>query len=58
MTAAGGAVNNNNKKVKFKICAPFTDCFTKKKWCKNRWHPMYNLVGYSDAYSMTWGSLK
>ena len=28
-TAAGGvAVNNNNKKVMFKNCAPFTDCIT------------------------------
>ena len=28
-TAAGAAVNNTNKKVIFKNCAPFTDCITK-----------------------------
>ena len=27
-TAAGVAVNNTNKKVIFKNCAPFTDCIT------------------------------
>ena len=27
-TAAGAAVNNTNKKVIFKNCAPFTDCMT------------------------------
>ena len=26
MTATGAAVNNTNKKVIFKNCAPFTDC--------------------------------
>ena len=26
--AAGAAVNNTNKKVIFKNCAPFTDCVT------------------------------
>ena len=26
--AAGAAVNNTNKKVIFKNCAPFTDCIT------------------------------
>ena len=28
MTAAGVAVNNTNKKVVFKNCAPLTDCIT------------------------------
>ena len=28
MVAAGAAVNNTNKKAKFKNCAPFTDCLT------------------------------
>ena len=28
MAAAGAAVNNTNKKVIFKNCAPFTDCIT------------------------------
>ena len=27
-TAAGAAVNNNNKKVTFKNCAPFTNCIS------------------------------
>ena len=27
-TASGAAVNNTNKKVIFKFCAPFTDCIT------------------------------
>ena len=26
--AAGSAVNNTNKKIIFKNCAPFTDCIT------------------------------
>ena len=43
MTAAGGAVNDNNKKVKFKICAPFTDCFTKK-----------NNAKIDDTLCITW----
>ena len=29
MTAAGAAVNKNNKKIIFKNCAPFTNCITK-----------------------------
>ena len=28
--AVGGAANNINKKVIFIICAPFTDCITKR----------------------------
>ena len=28
MAAAGAVVNNTNKKVVFKNCAPFTDCIT------------------------------
>ena len=28
MAAAGVAVNNTNKKLIFKNCAPFTDCIT------------------------------
>ena len=35
--AAGVAVNNTNKKVIFKNCAPFTDCITEKKWYTSRW---------------------
>ena len=29
MVTAGAAVNNTNKKIIFKNCAPFTDCMTK-----------------------------
>ena len=49
-TAAGAAVaaNNTNKKVIFKICAPFTSCIS---------IPVYNLIKYNDDYSKTSGSL-
>ena len=63
-TVAGPAVNNTDKKVIFKNCAPFTDCITE---INNRQvddaqkidivMPMYNLIEYSDAYSKTPGSL-
>ena len=62
--AAGAAANNNNKKVIFKNCAPFT------KWISeinntnvddakdlDTVMSMYNLIGYSDNYSKTSGSL-
>ena len=62
--AAGSAVNNTGKKVIFKNCATFTDCITEinntevddaqKSYIII---PMYNLIGYSDAYSKTFGSL-
>ena len=37
--AAGAAVNSTNKKVIFKICAPFTDCITEYtcRWCSKSW---------------------
>ena len=49
-TAAGAAAaaNNTNKKVIFKICAPFTSCIS---------IPVYNLIKYNDDYSKTSGSL-
>ena len=62
--AAGAAVNNTNKKVIFKNCAPFTDCITEINNTQvedaKKIHiamPMYNLIEYSDAYSNTSGSL-
>ena len=61
---AGAAVNNTNKKVIFRNCAPFTNCISKI----NNTHidnaeyidivmSMYNLIEYSDNYSKTSGSL-
>ena len=58
--AAGAAVNNTNKKVIFKHCAPFTDCITEINNTQvgdaqkiGIVIPMYNLIEYSDAYSKT-----
>ena len=64
-TAADGAdANNDNKKVIFKNCAPFTNCISKinntdidKAKYINIVMPMYNLIEYSDIYSKTSGSL-
>ena len=63
-TAAGAAVNNTNKKVIFKNCAPFTDCITKIYNTQvddaqqiDVVMPMYNLIEYSDVYSKISGSL-
>ena len=62
--AAGAAANNTNKKVIFKICAPFTNCISKIKNTQidNTEYidivmPMYNLIEYNDNYSKTSGSL-
>ena len=63
-TAADGvAANNNNKKVIFKNCAPFTSCISKinNTQINNAEYidiviPMYNLIEYSDNYSKTSGS--
>ena len=56
--------NNTRKKVIFKNCAPFTYCIseiynTQIDNAKNLdvVMPMYNLIGYSDNYSKTTGSL-
>ena len=64
-TAADGEdVNNTNKKVIFKNCAPFTNCISKinNADIDNAKYidigmPMYNLIEYSDNYSKTSGSL-
>ena len=62
--AVGGAVNNANKKVIFKSCAPFTDYITEMNNTQvddaqkiEVLMSMYNLIEYSDAYLMTSGSL-
>ena len=62
--AAGAAVNNINKKVIFKNCAPFTDCITRMNNTKvddtqktDVVMPMYNLIEYSVAYSKASGTL-
>ena len=56
MEAKGAAVNNTNKKVVFRNCAPFTSCITEisntqADYAKNIdiAMPMYNLIGYSNA---------
>ena len=61
---AGAAVNNTNKKVIFKNCAPFTNCISKinNTQIDNAEYidiemPMYNLIEYSDSYSKTSVSL-
>ena len=62
MAAEGEAVTN--KKVIFKNCALFTDCITEinntqvdDAQTTDIVMPMYNLIGYSDAYSKTSRSL-
>ena len=63
-TAAGDAINNNNRKVIFKNCAPFTNCISEinntqihnAKDIDIVMH-MYNLIEYSDNYAKTTGSL-
>ena len=64
MAATDGTINNTNKKVLFKNCAPFTDCTTKINNTQVNHAktidivmPMYNLIEYSDAYSNKSGSL-
>ena len=56
MKAKGAAVNNTNKKVVFRNCAPFTSSITEisntqADYAKNIdiAMPMYNLIGYSNA---------
>ena len=55
--AAGAIVNNTNKKVIFKNCAPFTNCIIEINNTQadeaqdiDIVMPMYNLIEYSDAY--------
>ena len=62
--AAGAAVNNNDRKVIFKNCAPFTNCISEinntqidnAKDIDIVMH-MYNLIEYSDNYAKTTESL-
>ena len=61
---AGAAVNNTNKKVIFKNCAPFTNCMSEISNTQvdnakdiDIVMPMYNLIEYSDNYTKTTGSL-
>ena len=62
--AAGSAVNNTDKKVIIKNCAPYTDCIAEINNTQSDdaqkidvVMPMYKLIDYSDAYSKTSGSL-
>ena len=62
--AQGAAVNNTNKKVMFKNCAPFTNCTSEINNTQidnakdiDIVMPMYNLIEYSDNYAKTTGSL-
>ena len=62
--AQGAAVNNTNKKVIFKNCAPFTNCISEINNTQignakdiDIVMPMYNLIEYSDNYAKTTGSL-
>ena len=61
---AGAASNNTDKKVMFKNCAPFTSCISEINNTQidnaeyiNIVVPMYKLIGYSENYSKTSGSL-
>ena len=62
--AAGANVNDTNKKVIFKNCAPFTNCISEinNTQADNAKDidvvmPMYNLIEYNDNYAKTTGSL-
>ena len=57
-TAAQGAAANNNKKVIFKNCAPFTNCISEINNTQidnakdiDIVMPMYNLIEYSDNHA-------
>ena len=61
---ADAAVNNTNKKVIFKYCAPFTNCISEINNIQidnakdvDIVMPMYNFIEYSDNYAKTTGSL-
>ena len=62
--ADGAAVNNTNKKVIFKNCAPFTNCISEINNTQidnakdiDIVMPMNNLIEYSNNYAKTTGSL-
>ena len=55
-------MNNSNREVIFKICAPFTNCITEINNAETEYAedidivmPIYNLIKYSDAFSKTSG---
>ena len=58
--ADAASVNNINKKVMFKNCAPFTNCIGEINNTQvndaqdiDIVMPMYNLIAYSDVYLKT-----
>ena len=62
--AADAAVNNTNKKVIFKNCAPFTNCISEINNTQidnakdiDIVMAMYNVIEYSGNYAKTTGSL-
>ena len=62
--AAEAAVNNANRNVIFKNCAPFTSCISRINNTEiydakylDLVTPMYNLIEYNDKYSKTSGIL-
>ena len=62
--AASVAVNNTDKKVVLKYCAPFTSCITEINNAQSDYAedtdlvmPVYNLIEHSNADSKTSGSL-
>ena len=59
---AGSAANNNDKKIIFKNCAPFTDCICEISHTQvdnvkdiNVAMPMYYPIEHSDNYLKTTG---
>ena len=63
-TAAAATVNNTNKKVIFKNCAPFTNCISEINNTKinnakdiDIVMPMRNSIEYNDNYAKTSGGL-
>ena len=63
-TAAAAVANNDNKKVIFKNCAPFTKCISEINNTQvdnakdiDIVMPMYSLIEYSDNYAKTSGIL-
>ena len=62
-TGIAAAPNNRNKKVVFKICAPFTDYISEMKnkdidRAKDIDVAMYNVMKYSNNYLKLSGSLQ
>ena len=62
--ASDAAVNNDDEKVIFKNCAPFTNCISEINNTQvdnakdiDIVMPMYNLIEYSDNYAKATGSL-